>query len=118
MAKQFALQADGSRTLKACLTHDLSFCITSDKESVNSRIDMSWYTEMVYGWCLSRIVHFIMALRLANPDTKIFLAKYNFLAAAQYILVLEDVANIALQLAFGGTPNVVLLFQDGDGLVQ
>jgi hypothetical protein len=39
--------------MKERLTHDLSFCVTQDDVSINSRIDMSKYTEMVYGWCLS-----------------------------------------------------------------
>jgi hypothetical protein len=77
---------------------------------------MSRYTEMVYGWCLSRVVHFIVAMRLAYPLQKLFLDEYDLSdayrrvahvakAAAQSILVLNDVAYIALRLSFGGAPN-------------
>ena len=30
--------------------------------SINSRIDMDQYPEMVYSWALPRIIHFIVAL--------------------------------------------------------
>ena len=48
--------------IKYRLTHDLSFSITSEDTSVNSRCDMDAYPEMVYGFCLSRTIHFIVAL--------------------------------------------------------
>jgi hypothetical protein len=66
LVSQFSLQADGSRKLKHRLTHDLSYQIDPvRKVSVNSRIDMGQYPEMIFGWCLPRIVHFVVALRLA-----------------------------------------------------
>jgi hypothetical protein len=116
VVKQFSLQEDGSRTLKRRLTQDLSFPLTSPKVSVNKRIDMSEYVEMIYGWCLSRIIHFIVALRLAYPLLRIFIMKYDYsdayrrvahspLAAAQSVIIFARVAYIALRLTFGGSPN-------------
>jgi hypothetical protein len=71
---------------------------------------------MVYGWCLGRIIHFIVALRLSYPSTRIFISKYDYsdayrrihhssTAAVQSIIVLAGIAYIALRLMFGGSPN-------------
>jgi hypothetical protein len=116
VVKQFSLQEDGSRHLKRRLTQDLSFPLTSPDASVNKRIDMTAYTEMIYGWCLSRIIHFIVALRLAYPLLRIFIVKYDYsdayrrvahspAAAAQSIIIFSGVAYIALRLTFGGSAN-------------
>jgi hypothetical protein len=77
---------------------------------------MDAYTEMIYGWCLTRIIHFIVALRLAYPLLPIFIVKYDYSdayrriahapsAAAQSIIIFAGVAYIALRLTFGGPPN-------------
>jgi hypothetical protein len=116
LASQFALKADGSRVQKHRLTHDLSFEITGKNISVNNRVDMSKYPEMIFGWCLPRIIHFIVALRIAYPGIRILIAKYDFSdayrrinhsarAAVQSIIVLTSIAFLALRLAFGGSPN-------------
>jgi hypothetical protein len=113
---QFSLQADGSRMLKRRLTQDLSFPITFELASVNNRIDMTLYVEMIYGWCLLRMIHFIVALRLAFPTSRIFIMKYDYsdayrrithapLAVAQSIIIFAHVAYLALRLTFGGSPN-------------
>lgn len=116
MTKQFTLNTEGLRVAKYRLTHDLSCCLTADEISVNDRVDMSQYPDMIYGWCLSRVIHFIVALRLAHPDTRIYIAKYDYsdayhrilhsaTAAVRSILVLANVAYIYLRLTFGGSPN-------------
>ena len=116
LAKQFTLTEHGEQIPKDRLTQDLTFSITAEDVSVNKRIDMEQYPEMIYGWCLSRLIHFVVALRLAFPTERILIAKYNFsdaycrvaysaAAAAQSIIVSEDVAYIALRLFFGGAPN-------------
>jgi hypothetical protein len=116
LASQFALNADGSRVQKNRLTHDLSYEITGKNISVNNQVDMSQYPEMIFGWCLPRIIHFIVALRIAYPNSRILIAKYNFSdayrrithsakAASQTIIVLAGIAFLALRLSFGGSPN-------------
>jgi hypothetical protein len=71
---------------------------------------------MIYGWCLGRIIHFIVALRLVHPDQRIFIAKYDYSdayrriahaapVAAQSISVFGRVAYLALRLTFGRSPN-------------
>ena len=116
VVRQFALQGDGSRSLKRRLTQDLSFPVTFPDASVNNRVDMGAYVEMIYGWCLSRLIHFIVALRLAYPLLLIFIVKYDYsdayrrvahspTAAVQSIIVFAGIAYIALRLTFGGSPN-------------
>ena len=116
LALQHGMKADGSRYLKKRLTHDLSFSITQKDSSVNSRVDMLSYPEMVYGWCLTRVIHFLVTLRALYPDQPIFLAKFDYSdayrrvshsgsAAARTILVVSSVAYIMLRLSFGGSPN-------------
>jgi hypothetical protein len=46
--------------------------------SINSRIDMEQFPNMVYGWALPRIVHCIVALRLVWPLLTICIAKYDY----------------------------------------
>ena len=116
LALQYGMKADGSRFPKKRLTHDLSFSITQKDSSVNSRVDMSSYPEMVYGWCLTRVIHFLVTLRASHPGQPIFLAKFDYSdayrrvshagsAAAKTILVVSTVAYIMLRLSFGGSPN-------------
>jgi len=116
MVSQSSLQADGSRKTKDRLTHDLSFSCAVPNSSVNDRIDMARYPELVYGWCMIRLIHFVVCLRLSEPQTKIYIMKFDYSdayrrisyagrAAAQSILVVEEVAYLALRLAFGGSPN-------------
>jgi len=120
LATQSGLLPDGSRKLKKRLTHKLSYSLTRPGTPVNSRIDMDKYPEMVYRWCLSRIIHFIIALRMENPGREILIAKFDCsdayrrvshaaFAVVQLVLVWAGVAYIALQLAFGGSPNPACL---------
>jgi hypothetical protein len=94
----------------------MSFSLSQEACSVNSRIDMARYNEMIYGWCLARLIHFIIALRLAYPNQSILISKYDYSdvyrcmvhagsAAAQSIAVYDTLAYIALRLTFGGSPN-------------
>jgi hypothetical protein len=116
LAQQFTLNESGERIVKWRLTQDLSFSLTDDERSVNARIDMDLYNEMIYGWCLSRLIHYIVALRMKYPTSKIFIAKYDYSdayrrvnhsakAAVQSIAVFDGVAYVALRLTFGGSPN-------------
>jgi hypothetical protein len=68
---------------------------------------MEAYIEMIYGWCLLRVIHFIVTLQLAHPSLRVFIVKYNYsdayrrvahspLAAAQSIIVSAGIAYITL----------------------
>ena len=76
---------------------------------------MDQYPEMVYGWALPRIIHFIVALRLAWPLRTIFISYYDYsdaywcmahntLAVAQTTTCLAY-AFVSFRMTFGGSPN-------------
>ena len=118
LTKQWSVDGEGTRVVKYRMTQDLSF--TSDRHgpsrSINSRINMAAYAEMIYGWCLPRILHYIVATRLAAPTVIIFICKYDYSdayrriahsasAAAQTIATHLGLAYLALRLTYGGCPN-------------
>jgi hypothetical protein len=119
LAEQWVLDNNGKRKVKYRITQDLTYAETAKEEpiSVNSRIDMKAYPEMIYGWCLPRIIHFIVALRLAWPGKSILIAKYDYsdayrwiahsakAALAQTITTLGALAFVCWRLTFGGSPN-------------
>lgn len=78
LAQQWTVGPDGTRLIKYRLTQDLSFSTDRGAEptSINSRVNMSAYVEMIYGWCLPRIIHYVVSLRLqfpldAHPDQQV-----------------------------------------------
>jgi hypothetical protein len=120
LAKQWTLDKKGNRIPKYRLTQDLSYTDckldAGRKLSVNSRIAMEEYPEMIYGWCLPRILHFIVSLRWFYPNRAILIAKYDYSdayrriahsasAVAQTISTLGPLAYVYLRLTFGGSPN-------------
>ena len=116
LVTQSSLSETGERIEKSRLTHDQSFCITSNYASVNRRLDRDAYPDLIYGFCLLRIIHFIVALRLRFPDTPILISKYDFsdayrrishraTSAVQTIIALGLKAYIMLVLSFGGAAN-------------
>jgi len=116
MVEQFGLNADGSRKRKRRFTHDLSFSITQQDASINERVDMSRYPEMVYGWCFSRITHYLAALRYHHPGQRIYISKFDYSDAykrmsqsprtcAATVVRFAEIAYIFLRMAFGGSPN-------------
>jgi len=115
MATQVTLSDSNERVPKLRLTHDASFDLSPGR-SINHRIDLAQYPEMVYGWCLSRVIHSAVRMRLAHPDKTLLAAKFDYSdafrrlahhgsAAAQSILVVDGVAYIYLRMTFGGSPN-------------
>jgi len=109
IAKQFTLDAEGRRQPKNRLTQDLTFQIADPKPptSVNNRVHMDAYPEMIYGWCLSRILHFVMALCAAFPQIAILMCKYDYsdayrrmahsaTAARHTISVTDEIAYLCL----------------------
>ena len=118
IVKQWTVTHDGTRAEKFRLTQDLSF--TSNKEgpsrSINDRVDMTAYAEMVYGWCLQRIFHFVVSMRTHHPTKSILISKYDYSdayrriahsasAAVQTIAIVGWMAYLCLRLTFGGSPN-------------
>ena len=69
LVQQWTVGQDGERKAKFRLTQDLSFSTDrkSKPTSINARVDMTAYVEMVYGWCLPRIIHFHCGSSVAEP---------------------------------------------------
>ena len=118
LVQQWTVDPDGVRIIKYRLTQDLSFSTDRSAEptSINSRVDMSAYVEMIYGWCLPRIMHYIVSLRWRFPHLRILISKYDYSdayrriahsadAAAQTIAINGVTAYLSLRLTFGGSPN-------------
>jgi hypothetical protein len=96
------------------MIHDQSF-EASVGESVNKRINKSALEPLFYGFCLSRTIHQIVALRSKYPNTRLLAAKTDFKAAyrritmqgntaARCTIIYKEFALPGLRLTFGGTP--------------
>ena len=66
---------------KLRLTHDLSFPGAFSTESINSRVDRERIEPIMFGHCLLRIIHQVVALREKYPDKKIFIRKEDLKSA-------------------------------------
>ena len=83
--------------------------------------------EMIYGWCLPRILHFLVAVRLANPYQVIFISKYDYSdacrrivahsakAAVHAIVVHDNLSPLAAANVWGPTQPARLVYVLGDG---
>ena len=119
LARQWSIKNEkGERIKNFRMSQDLSFSSSREGEptSINKRIDMSAYTEMIFGWCLPRILHFIVAIRNEFPRLLILIAKYDYSdayrriahsasAAAQTIAIHAGLEYLSLRLTFGGAAN-------------
>jgi hypothetical protein len=114
IVQQTTLSANGTRTIKNRLTHDQTFCVLPDSESVNDLLDMDKYPELVYGHCLRRILYQIFALRQQYPSYRILVAKYDIKQAfrrvhyhgadaVKCLSVHNDLAIVQLRMRFGGS---------------
>ena len=114
VAQQWQAHDDGSRTIKYRMVHDQSF-EASIGQSVNKRINKDALEPLFYGFCLSRTIHQIVALRAKYPNTRLLAAKTDFKAAyrritlqgdtaARCTIIYKEFALPGLRLTFGGTP--------------
>ena len=115
LQKQKTVDRNGKIIDKYRLTHDLSFPGPSGN-SINKNVDDDLLTECYYGQCLRRVIHMIVALRIKNPTTIIYLMKYDFdaayrrlhvnpLMAVKAITIIEEFAYLLLRLPFGASPG-------------
>jgi hypothetical protein len=119
LVQQWTVDETGRRKIKYRITQDLSFSAdqNGDPKSVNLRVDMSAYAEMVYVWGLPRIIHNVVSLCGQNPGLLILISKYDYsdaymhithsaAAATQTIAPINgNTAYLSLQQTFGGSPN-------------
>jgi hypothetical protein len=113
IVEQKSYTTSGHLETKQRLTHDQTFSILPQSTSVNDMTDLTRFPEMLYGWCLSRVIHQIVAFRTHFPDKRIIGIKRDFKSAyrrihydgksAQQCLVSFDNSLIMmLRLCFGG----------------
>jgi len=117
IAEQFTISEFGEVIQTQRLTHNQSKIFSASGTSVNSRIDKDKLQDCMYGHMIIRLVHYIVALRISEPNKVIFMQKtdyksayrrahLNWATAIQTITrVDDDIAQIALRATFGGAPN-------------
>jgi len=112
--KQMTINSLGERVPKYRMTHDQSFLGPSGT-SVNDRTIQEDLPPLVYGFCLKRIIHYIIKLRSKHPNKKIFISKFDFDAAyrrchmsaqsaQESLTIVGGFLIMALRLTFGGSP--------------
>ena len=112
---QNTITAEGEIVEKPRLTHNQSKVFASGI-SVNSRVDKDQLQDCMYGFCIYKLVHYILSLRTHFPSRRIFLSKIDWKSAyrrahlhwATAIQSMSQDGNylhIALRATFGGTPN-------------
>jgi len=82
--KQWNELQDGAKQVKLRLTHNQSFN-TKSGVSVNARVITESLDPLYYGGCLSRVIHYIVSLRIRHPNTKILGGKSDIKAAYRRI---------------------------------
>ncbi len=118
IANQLTISDDGEVIAKDWLTHDQTFEFGPEK-SLNNRMRMREVNPIVFGWCLSRLLHYIVDLRRRQPCTKIFLMKTDWNrafqrghlsapdAAASSCLATPETFLLSLRMTFGGRANPI-----------
>jgi hypothetical protein len=113
IVEQTTLLPNGARTIKERLTHDQTFTLLDDSESVNNLQESTSYPELIYGFCLRRILAQILAIRRKYPNESILISKfdikqafrrihYHGSSATKCITVLNNLAIMQLRMTFGG----------------
>jgi hypothetical protein len=114
IVRQTTISSDGQRIAKDRLTHDQTFCVLESSKSVNTLLDSSAYPELIYGFCLRRIIYQILSLRHHYPTDSILISKfdiksafrrinYSGQAATRCIAVFDNIAYVNLRMTFGGS---------------
>jgi hypothetical protein len=112
--KQWVDLPNGQKQVKLRLTHDQSFN-ASQGRSVNDRVITEKLEPLYYGGCLSRIIHYILSIRLRHPEIKILGGKSDIKAAYRRIslhgdtaerctIMYNDLGLTSVRLTFGGSP--------------
>jgi hypothetical protein len=105
---------NGNQVIKHRMTHDQSFSSINGLPA-NKRIHKNALVPSYYGGCLSRLIHYIISVRLRHPTVKILGGKSDFKAAYRRVNLHGDTAakcsiihrEFGLpcpRLTFGGSP--------------
>ena len=81
VAEHLGIAETGEYVDKLRVTHDMSCPGAASKESINSRVDKEKLEPIMFGHCLSRIIHQIVDLRARHPSKKIFIRKEDLKSA-------------------------------------
>ena len=126
VAQHQGITEKGEIVTKDRLAHDQTFS-TGLAPSLNKAVDDTDDIELVYGWCIERLIHQVVALRTAFPSLRIFVCKFDWGAAYRRIngdgllaanaLTLDalgEFANVLSRLSFGGKthPAMFSLFSE------
>ena len=117
VAQHAGIDEHGNIVIKDRLAHDQSFSL-GFAPSLNDLVDESDLIDLVFGWCLDRIIHQTVALRQKFPNKRILVCKFDWGSAYRRIngdgiLVANtittdasgDFANLLTRLTFGGRPH-------------
>ena len=114
VAQHHGITETGDIVLKDRLAHDQTFS-TGIAPSLNLAVDDSNDIELVYGWCIERLMHQIVALRIELPQTRILICKFDWGAAYRRINGDGTLAANALTTdASGEFANVLSRLSFGD----
>ena len=117
VAQHPGIDEHGNIIVKDRLAHDQSFSL-GFAPSLNDLVDESSLIDLVFGWCIDRIIHQIVALRIKYPDKRILVCKFDCGSAYRRINVdgiltsntittdaSGEFANLLTRLSFGGRPH-------------
>ena len=71
----------GEIVAKQRMTHNQSKTFSGSGTSVNGRVDKEVLRTCMFGHCIIRMIHFILALRRAHPNKQIFMQKIDYKSA-------------------------------------
>ena len=115
--EQMTINEKGEKVPKKRITHNQSMVFGSES-SINSRLISEELQDVMYGKCILRLIHDIIAKREANPSKRILIQKIDYKsayrrghlsanAALQSLTQCteRDLVFIFLRLTFGGAAN-------------
>lgn len=116
VTKQINYALDGTITEKDRLTHDQSFHLLINSESLNMLTDLDLFPYMIYGFCFLRMIHQAMSMCFHFPLTRIVCfmwdyksayrrLHYDSRSAQRSIAIIGGVLYLWLRLIFGGAGN-------------
>jgi hypothetical protein len=114
MAEQGTIDETGRLVKKRRLTHDQSIPGPSGL-SVNKRVIAATMTACMFGFCLKRIIHYIVSLRQRHPQKRVMVGKFDWKSAYRRAhlsgqTALESITQVNgflvafLRMPFGGKP--------------
>ena len=109
VASRLGIAATGEYIEKDRITHDLSWRGHSSHESINSRTEECSLHPVMFGYCMSRIIHYIVNLRQRHPKKIIWIRKEDFKSAYRRLHLSAKIATkVGVKLDIKGTEYLLL----------